>query len=96
VPVHPPVRFLEHLPSQGFPNYLSSMLTNQLPVQLLYNVHCTYPSVFSATFPPVSLLASRVRFFKLLRSPGIDAMESIPLAYVAWLAGTITLFLLGS
>jgi hypothetical protein len=26
--------------------------------------------------------------FKLLRSPGIDSMESILLAYVAWWAGT--------
>ncbi len=34
--------------------------------------------------------------FKLLRSLGIDAKESIPPAYVAWLAGTTTLFPLGS
>jgi hypothetical protein len=34
--------------------------------------------------------------FKQLRSPGIDSKESIPLAYVAWRAGTTTLFLLGS
>jgi hypothetical protein len=31
--------------------------------------------------------------FKPLWSPGIDAKASIPPAYVAWLAGTITLFL---
>jgi hypothetical protein len=36
------------------------------------------------------------RIFKLLRGPGIDSKESIPPAYVAWRAGTITLFLLGS
>ncbi len=34
--------------------------------------------------------------FKLLRSPRIDSKESIPPAYVAWLAGTTTLFILGS
>ncbi len=34
--------------------------------------------------------------FKLLKSPGIDSKESITLAYVAWRAGTTTLFLLGS
>ncbi len=34
--------------------------------------------------------------FELLRSPGIDSKELIPPAYVAWQAGTITLFLLGS
>jgi hypothetical protein len=33
---------------------------------------------------------------KLLSSPGIDSKESIPLVYVARLAGTKTLFLLGS
>jgi hypothetical protein len=36
---------------------------------------------------------TRARIFELLRSPGID---SNPPAYVAWRAGTITLFLLGS
>ncbi len=35
-------------------------------------------------------------FFKLLRRPRIDSKESIPPAYVAWRAGTATLFLLGS
>jgi hypothetical protein len=32
--------------------------------------------------------------FKPLWSPGIDAKASIPPAYVAWRAGTLTLFLL--
>ncbi len=36
------------------------------------------------------------RIFKRLWSPGIDSKERITLAYVAWRAGTITLFLLGS
>ncbi len=36
------------------------------------------------------------RVFKRLWSPGIDFKEGIPPAYVAWRAGTITLFLLGA
>jgi hypothetical protein len=32
------------------------------------------------------------RICKRLRSPGVDSKESIPLAYVAQRAGTITLF----
>jgi hypothetical protein len=39
---------------------------------------------------------SRARIFKCLWGPGIDSKEGIPPAYVAWRAGTITLFLLGS
>jgi hypothetical protein len=31
--------------------------------------------------------------FKLLRSPGVDFKESIPPAYVAWWAGTTSIFL---
>ena len=42
------------------------------------------------TFP------SRARIFKLLRSPRIDFKEPIAPGCVAWQAGTITLFLLGS
>jgi hypothetical protein len=38
----------------------------------------------------------RSRTFKCLWGPGIDSKERIPPAYVAWRAGTITLFLLGS
>ena len=34
--------------------------------------------------------------FKPLWSPGIDAKASTPPAYVAWRAGTITLFLVGA
>ncbi len=33
--------------------------------------------------------------FILLRSPGIDSMETIPPAHVAWWASTTTVFLLG-
>ncbi len=36
------------------------------------------------------------RIFKRVWGPGIDSKEWIPPAYVAWRAGTITLFLLGS
>ena len=35
----------------------------------------------------------RAIIFKRLWSPGIDSKESIPPAYVAWRAGTTTLFL---
>jgi hypothetical protein len=41
-------------------------------------------------------LIFRARIFYHLRSPRIDSKESIPPAYVAWRAGTTTLFLLGS
>ncbi len=37
---------------------------------------------------------NRARIFLRLWSPGIDSKEWIPPAYVAWRAGTITLFLL--
>ncbi len=36
------------------------------------------------------------RTFKCLCGTGIDSKEWIPPTYVAWRAGTITLFLLGS
>jgi hypothetical protein len=49
--------------------------------------------VFVGLPPPFTFQA---RIFKLLRSPRIDFKEPIPPAYVAWGAGTTTLFLLGS
>ncbi len=39
---------------------------------------------------------ARARTFKCLWGPGIDSKECIPPAYVAWRAGTKTLFLLGA
>jgi hypothetical protein len=38
----------------------------------------------------------RARILKLLWSPGIASKEPIPPVYVAWRAGTIASFLLGS
>jgi hypothetical protein len=38
----------------------------------------------------------QARYFKLLRTQESVSKKSIQLAYVAWRAGTITLFLLGS
>ncbi len=38
----------------------------------------------------------RARIFKRVWGPRIDSKEWIPPAYVAWRAGTITLFLIGS
>jgi hypothetical protein len=48
--------------------------------------------------PPHHLGNLQIRddIFKLLRRPGFDSKESIPLAYVAWRAGTTMLFILGS
>ncbi len=56
------------------------------------------PGIHSLPCAPVRqpYLLYRDRIFKLLRSPGIDSKVSIPPAYVAWWAGTTTLFLLGS
>jgi hypothetical protein len=51
-------------------------------------------SVLSAA-RPLRKLENRARIFKCLWGPGIDSKEWIPPAYVAWRAGTITLFLLG-
>jgi hypothetical protein len=64
-----------------------------------------YP-IFSATLPLRHLVAMLeavclsgqafwTRIYKLLRSPGIGSMVSIPPAYEAWRAGTATLILLG-
>ncbi len=59
-----------------------------------YNdVVCFYKNTNSETF-----IERRIRagIFKPLWSPGIDAKASTPPAYVAWRAGTITLFLVGA
>ncbi len=48
-----------------------------------------------ALAPPETELY-RARIFKLLWSPEIDSKGTIPPPYVAWRAGTTTLFLLGS
>ncbi len=47
-------------------------------------------------FVHLILGGGRDGIFELLSSPGIDSKESIPPAYVAWRAGTTTLYLLGS
>jgi hypothetical protein len=44
----------------------------------------------------LSVLNVWARIFKRIWGPGIVSKEWISSAYVAWLAGTITLFLLGS
>ncbi len=48
--------------------------------------------------PPLSAAAEPRDggILKLLRSSGINSTELVRLAYVAWRAGTTTLFLLGS
>jgi hypothetical protein len=54
-------------------------------------VHSQLPFSFNETW-----ITNRARIFKHLWSPGIDFKECIPPAHVAWRAGMITLFLLGS
>ncbi len=61
-----------------------------------YLVYEDSPHVLCHTPKPVSPSQSRAGIFKPLWSPGIDAKASIPPAYIAWRAGTITLFLLGA
>ncbi len=55
-----------------------------------------HPTTTAASFQHRPESAIRAGIFKPLWSPGIDAKASIPPAYVAWRAGTITLFLLGA
>ena len=69
---------------------------------VIYARHCYFKAKYTVHL--VSLLFSmsatftltRDGIFQLLRGPGVDSMESIPPAYVAWRAGTTTLFFLGS
>jgi hypothetical protein len=63
-------------------------------IQYKYDVSYT-STVFDALW---TQLIEEVRdgFLKLLRSQVIESKEAIPPAYVAWRAGTTTLFLLGS
>jgi hypothetical protein len=51
-------------------------------------------SLYRLKFAPCILY--RARTFKCLWGPGIDSKEWIPPVYVAWRAGTITLFLIGA
>ncbi len=53
-------------------------------------------SSFFVYCPSYLFVEARDGILKLLRGPGINSKESIPPAYVAWRAGTTTLFLLGS
>ncbi len=57
-----------------------------------YPSHRYKPGVGSAQQDEIT----RARTFKCLWGPGIDSKEWIPPAYVAWRAGTKTLFLLGA
>ncbi len=64
-------------------------LGSPVPIQS----HCP----LSITAPMIEyMLVFRAGIFKPLWSPGIDAKASTPPAYVAWRAGTITLFLVGA
>jgi hypothetical protein len=46
----------------------------------------------STVYVSTQEIANRARICKRLRSPGIDSKESIPPVFVAWRAGTTTLF----
>ncbi len=65
---------------------------------VLYNLfwHCLICHPSDSTVSEDAGSEPKARIFKRLWSPGIDSKELIPPAYVAWRAGTITLFLLGS
>ncbi len=76
-----------------------------IPASLLSNVHTQKnispnPSLLYRPLQAYHLHGrsgpSGARIVKLLRSPRIDSKESILPAYVAWRAGTTTLFLLSS
>ncbi len=73
---------------------LQIKIKNQPSLQFTVGTKWVYSrlSVPMATVTTVSW----ARTFKCLWGPGIDSKEWIPPAYVAWRAGTITLFLLGS
>ncbi len=53
-------------------------------------------AIFSQNHSIIAPSFKQSWYFRLLRSPGIDSKELIPPGYVAWRAGTTTLFLLGS
>ncbi len=61
-----------------------------------YAISWCHSSLFSIYLFSNPSYFTRARIFKLLRRLGIDSKELIPQAYVAWRAGTITIFLLGS
>jgi hypothetical protein len=60
------------------------LMKKSAKVQLYFGSGCGMMKVFTSGI------------FKPLWRPGIDAKASIPPAYVAWRAGTITLFLLSA
>jgi hypothetical protein len=76
------------------------VLPSSLPLYMpqclpMYMTNLVYrPDSMPASMP--ACIHTRAGIFKPLWSPGINAKASIPPAYVAWRAGTITLFLLGA
>jgi hypothetical protein len=61
-----------------------------------YDNPCPTRLLSPIDYSKIPALVFWARIFKCLWGPGIDSKELIPSAYVAWRAGTITLFLLGS
>ncbi len=74
----------------------SCVCLNKFFSYTLLTVEHKFFSRYAKTSRPYSAILYGARIFKRLWSPGIDSKEWIPPAYVAWRAGTITLFLLGS
>ncbi len=85
--------------------HLGDFFAESYPVRLLTPLPLTAQQnskIKTASFMNKKLPAAHENFriragtFKRVWGPGIDAKASIPPAYVAWRAGTITLFLLGA
>ncbi len=79
-------------------NYL---ISGGLHLQLKILSLCTEPDLLTfkgtqESIPSLPGKTARARIFKRLWSPEIDSRVLIPPSSVAWRAGTITLFLLGS
>jgi hypothetical protein len=68
-------------------------------VDSMFSYQCwkyMFPSNMESGEIPRGISGIWARIFKRVWGPGIDSKEWIPPAYVAWRAGMIALFLLGS
>ncbi len=88
----------ETVPTTGSPSLLTatSHTPSLCPVYLHMHRRLNQGGRAQHDFSLAWLEAAWAGIFKPLWRPGIDAKASIPPAYVAWRAGTITLFLLGA
>jgi hypothetical protein len=58
----------------------------------IVSVYVRVEVVFKPSFVREFIKKTRARIFNLLRDPRMDSKEPIPPAYVAWRAGTLTLY----